>query len=71
MTRRQRNMAVEAHADLILADTPSVEAYAAYFEAQMYCGKLRRMLYTSYLRFARLAISRNPHRAQEARNGTV
>jgi len=39
MTRRQRNIAVEAHADRILADEPSVEAYAAYFETQMHCGK--------------------------------
>jgi hypothetical protein len=53
MTRRQRNIAVEARADLILADKPSVEAYAAYFESQMHRGKVRRLLYASYLWFAR------------------
>jgi len=53
MTRRQRNLTVEARADLILADEPSVEAYAAYFETQMHRGKVRRLLYRSYLWFAR------------------
>lgn len=53
MTRRQRNIAVEAHADLILADKSSAEAYAAYFEIQMHRGKVRRLLCTSYLWFAR------------------
>ena len=53
MTRRQRAIAVGAHADLILADKPSVEAFAAYFETQMRCGKLRRLLGTAYLWFAR------------------
>ncbi len=53
MTRRQRNIAVEAHADLILADEPSVEAYAAYFETQMHRGKVRRLLGTVYLWFVR------------------
>jgi hypothetical protein len=41
-------------ADLILADEPSVEAYAAYFETQMHRNKVRRLLYTSYLWFARV-----------------
>ena len=53
MTRRQRNIAVEARADLILADEASVEVYAAYFETQMHRGKVRRLLYTRYLWFAR------------------
>jgi hypothetical protein len=53
MTRRQRSKVVEAHADFILADEPSVEAYAAYFETQMHCGKVRRLLFTTYLWFAR------------------
>jgi hypothetical protein len=44
MTRRQRNIAVEARADLILADEASVEAYAAYFKTQMHHGKARRLL---------------------------
>ncbi len=49
MTRRQRNIAVEARADLILADKPSVQAYAAYFETQMHRGKVRRLLHASCL----------------------
>lgn len=53
MTGRQRDKAVKARAELILADQPSVEAYAAYFEAQMRCGRIRRLLFTSYLWFAR------------------
>jgi len=53
MTRRQRNITVEARADLILADEPSVQAYTAYFETQMHRGKVRRRLYASYLWFAR------------------
>ena len=57
MTHRQRNIAVEAHADLILADESSIEAYAAYFETQMHRGKVRRLLYTSYLWFARAGTS--------------
>ncbi len=52
MTGRQRSKVVEAHADLILADEPSVEAYAAYFETQMHCGKVRRLLFITYLWFA-------------------
>ncbi len=52
MTRRQRTIAVEARADLILADQPSVEAYTAYFENQMHHGKVRRLLSTRYHWFA-------------------
>ena len=55
MTRRQRNIAVEARADLILADKPSAEAYAAYFETQMHRGWVHRLLMTSYLWLARAA----------------
>jgi hypothetical protein len=44
---------VEARADFILAEDPSVKAYAVYFESQMHRGKVRRLLFTSYLRFAR------------------
>lgn len=47
MTRSQRNMTVEARADLILADKPSVKAYTTHFETQMHCGKVRRLLFTS------------------------
>ena len=53
MTSRQRNKVVEARADLILADEPSVEAYAAYFETQVHRGTVRRLLYASYLWLAR------------------
>jgi hypothetical protein len=53
MTGRQRNKVVEARADLILADEPSIEAYAAYFETQMHHGTVRRLLYASYLWLAR------------------
>jgi hypothetical protein len=42
MTRRQRNNAVEARADLILAEEASLEAYVAYFETQMRRGTARR-----------------------------
>jgi hypothetical protein len=53
MTGRQRSEVVEAHADLILDDEPSVKAYAAHFETQMHLGKVRRLLFTSYPWFAR------------------
>jgi hypothetical protein len=53
MTRRQRNIAVEARADLILAEEPSVKAYSAYFETQMHRGKVRRLLATVSLWFVR------------------
>jgi hypothetical protein len=53
MTSRQRNKVVEVRAELILADQPSVEAYAAHFEIQMRWAKLRRLLFTSYLWLAR------------------
>jgi hypothetical protein len=53
MTGRQRSKVVEAHADLILADETSVEAYAAYFETQMHSGKVRRLLFISYPWLAR------------------
>jgi hypothetical protein len=55
MTRWQRNLAVEARADLILADEPSVQAYAAYFETQLQRAKIRRLLYAVYLQFARVS----------------
>jgi len=53
MTRGQRNKVVEARADLILADEPSVKACAVYFESQMNRGKVRRLLCTSHLWFTR------------------
>jgi hypothetical protein len=60
MTRRQRTIAVEAHAELILADEPSAEAYAAYFETQMHRGKVRRLLFTGHLWFVRAATILRP-----------
>ena len=53
MTHRQRSKAVEAHADLILAEEPSLRAYTAYFEIQMRRGKASRLLYVSYRRLTR------------------
>jgi len=47
MTRRQRDKAVEAHADLILAEEPSLKDYAAHFEAQMHRCLARRLLSAS------------------------
>ncbi|MGD0928396.1 MAG: hypothetical protein ABR926_24750 [Streptosporangiaceae bacterium] len=52
MTRRQRNELVTAHADLILADEPAVEAYTLHFEAQMRRGKVWRLLSASWVHFA-------------------
>lgn len=48
MTRRQRDKAVEAHADLILAEEPSLRAYAAHFEVQMHRGRACKLLSASY-----------------------
>jgi hypothetical protein len=58
MTRWRRNMAVEARAALILAYEPSARAYTAHFERQMRGGQLRRLLFTSHLRFARAGMVR-------------
>ena len=58
MTRRQRSRAVEARADLILADEPSAEAYTAWFETQLHHGTMRRLLYTGYLWFGRAGLVR-------------
>ena len=41
------------HADLILAGEATKEAYVMHFEAQMRRGKVRKLLYTSFLQFAR------------------
>jgi hypothetical protein len=51
--RRQRNKVVEARADLILGGELTAEAYVAHFETQMRRIKLRRLLYISYVHFAR------------------
>jgi hypothetical protein len=53
MIRRQRNKLVEVRADLILADEVSSEAYVIHFESQMRRSKVRKLLYTSFLQFAR------------------
>ena len=53
MTRRQRDELVAVRADLILADEPAVEAYMLHFEAQLRRGKVRKLLYASYVHFAR------------------
>lgn len=44
---------VEARADRILPDELTARAYAAYFDAQMHRGKVRRLIYSSYVHFAR------------------
>jgi hypothetical protein len=53
MIGRQRNRLVEERADLILADEVTAAAYAVHFEAQMHRSKVRKLLHTSYLQFAR------------------
>jgi hypothetical protein len=51
------NRLVEVRADLILANEATVAAYAVHFEAQMRRSKLRKLLSTSYLRFARRGVA--------------
>jgi|HubBroStandDraft_3_1064219.scaffolds.fasta_scaffold135190_2 hypothetical protein len=51
--RRQRNKVVEARTDLILGGELTAEAYVVHFETQMRRIKLRRLLYISYVHFAR------------------
>jgi hypothetical protein len=53
MTRRQRSELVAARAELILADETIVTAYMLHFEAQMHRGRIRRLLYSGYVYFAR------------------
>jgi hypothetical protein len=53
MIRRQRNKLVEVRADLILTDEVTAEAYAMHFESQMHRSKVRKLLYASFLQFAR------------------
>ena len=53
MTRRQRTELVEVRADLILGGEFTASEYALHFETQMHHGSLRRMLYNSYVHFAR------------------
>ena len=53
MIHRDRNKLVEVRADLIFADEVATEAYAAHFETQMHRSMVRKLLYSSYLQFAR------------------
>jgi hypothetical protein len=53
MTRRQRSQLVAVRTDSIWADESTVQAYMLHFEAQLRRGKLRRLLYVSYIHFAR------------------
>jgi len=53
VTRRQRNELVEGRADLILVGALSVQEYASYFEVQMHCSKVRKLIYSAYAYFAR------------------
>jgi len=69
MTRRQRSMTVEVRADLILADGPSVQAYAAHFETQVHRGTVRRLLFTSYLWLARAGTTLTRRRRRPASGG--
>lgn len=43
----------EARADLILADELSIEAYGRHFKTQVHRGRIRQLLYASYLHLAR------------------
>jgi hypothetical protein len=45
-------------ADLILADEADAAAYALHFEAQLRCGKMRRLRYASCARFGRAGVIR-------------
>jgi hypothetical protein len=49
----RRIQLVEERADLILARALGAGAFAAYFEAQMRRGRIRRLLYASYMLWAR------------------
>lgn len=49
----RRARLVEERADLIFATDLGLHAFAAHFEAQMRRGRIRRLLYASYLFWAR------------------
>jgi len=53
MSGWQRTIVVKARADLILADKPSVQAYAVHFESQLHRVKARRLLDFRYRWFSR------------------
>jgi hypothetical protein len=50
MTGRQRMQLVEERADLILASKPDEHEFVVHFESQMRRGKIRRLLYTHFVR---------------------
>ena len=52
MSGRRRKELVAANAYLILASEASARAYVVHFEAQMRGGKVRRLLYASYMYIA-------------------
>jgi hypothetical protein len=51
--RAGRHGTAETRADLILADELSIEAYGRHFETQVHRGRIRQLLYASYLHLAR------------------
>jgi hypothetical protein len=53
MTRGQRDELVKERAQAILASEPAVGAYAVHFDTQLRRGRLRALLYRSYIRFSR------------------
>jgi hypothetical protein len=53
MTRGQRDELVKERAEAILGSEPTVGAYAVHFDTQLRRGRLRALLYRSYIRFSR------------------
>lgn len=53
MNGRRDYELIEARAELILADELSIKAYGRHFETQMRGGRIRRLLYASFLHFTR------------------
>jgi hypothetical protein len=53
MTSRRRAQLAEERANLILASKLDVHEYVVHFEAQVRRGRIRRLLYVSYVHFAR------------------
>ena len=51
--RADRHGTAEARAHLILADELSIEAYGRHFETQVHRGRIRQLLYASYLHLVR------------------
>jgi hypothetical protein len=61
MTGRRRTQLAEERADLILASKLGVNLYAVHFEAQVCRGKIRRLLYASYVHWARACTNLTGH----------